>query len=115
MSDHVQQHPGYIGVEKAVGDAIRANIGTANVTIRNSPTVLAGENAGKVRMYAPAAYEVGSSVSHFSTTATPDLLMEPGLGTLPLNQVDLTLPAFYDMGWLPIGFVEEIFKDGFEN
>jgi hypothetical protein len=105
----------HIGVEKAVGDAIRANIGTANVTIRNSPTVLAGENAGKVRMYAPAAYEVGSSVSHFSTTASPDLLMEPVLGTLPLNQVDLTLPAFYDIGWLPNGVVEEIFEDGFEN
>jgi hypothetical protein len=105
----------YIGVEKSAGVALRANLGTANVTIRNSPTVLVGENAGKVRMYAPAAYESGSSVSHFSTTASPDLLMEPALGTLPLNQVDLTLPAFYDIGWQPNGFVEEIFEDGFEN
>ena len=105
----------HIGVTKAVGDAIRANLGTANVTIRNSTTVLAGENAGKVRMYAPAAYEGGSSVSHFSTTASPDLLMEPALGTLPLNQIDLTLPAFYDMGWFPNGYVDEIFEDGFEN
>ncbi|MGA9575235.1 MAG: hypothetical protein WBS20_14950, partial [Lysobacterales bacterium] len=105
----------HIGVTRDVGDAIRANIATANVTIRNSATVKAGENAGKVRMYAPAAYQGGSSVSHFSTTASPDLLMEPALGTLPLNQVDLTLPAFYDMGWLPNSFEEEIFKDGFEN
>jgi hypothetical protein len=105
----------HIGVTKAVGDAIRANLGTANVTIRNSTTVLAGENAGKVRMYAPAAYDGGSSVSHFSTIASPDLLMEPSLGALPLNQVDLTLPAFYDMGWLPNGFEDEFFKDGFEN
>ena len=105
----------HIGVTKAVGDAIRANIGTANVTIRNSATVLAGENAGKVRMYAPVAYDGGSSVSHFSTIASPDLLMEPSLGILPLNQVDLTLPAFYDMGWLPNGVEDEFFKDGFEN
>jgi hypothetical protein len=105
----------HIGVTKAVGDSIRANLGTANVTIQNSATVLTGENAGKVRMYAPAAYDGGSSVSHFSTTASPDLLMEPALGTLPLNQVDLTLPAFYDIGWQPIGFIDEIFEDGFEN
>ncbi len=105
----------YIGVEKSAGVAIRANIATANVTIRNSATVLTGENAGKVRMYAPAEYDGGSSVSHFSTTASPDLLMEPSLGILPLNQVDLTLPAFYDMGWLPNGLVDEIFEDGFEN
>ena len=105
----------HIGVTKSVGDAIRANIGTANVTIRNSPTIKSGENAGKVRMYAPSAYEVGSSISHFTTAATPDLLMEPRLGTLPLNQVDLTLPAFYDMGWSAIGFVKEIFADGFED
>jgi hypothetical protein len=105
----------HIGVTKDVGDDLRANLGSANVTIRNSAIVKNGENSGKVRMYAPSVYSGGSSVSHFSNTASPDLLMEPALGTLPLNQVDLTLPAFYDMGWLPIGFVEEIFEDGFED
>jgi hypothetical protein len=105
----------HIGVTKAAGDAIRANIASANVTIRNSPTTLSGENTGKVRMYAPADYESGSSVSHFTSAASPDLLMEPRLGRLPLNQVDLTLAAFYDMGWLPNGTGNIIWQNGFEK
>jgi hypothetical protein len=35
--------------------------------------------------------------------------------TIRSNQVDLTLPAFYDMGWLPNGFEDEVFEDEFEN
>jgi len=107
----------YIGVEKSVGDALRANLATANVTIRFSPTKLVGENQGKVKMYAPSTFEPGSSVSHWSRTASPDLLMEPSLGTLDFQDVDLTAAAFKDIGWsvnIPGGFVEVIYRDGFE-
>jgi len=108
----------YIGVEKSVGDALRANLGTANVTIRFSPTKLVGENQGRVKMYAPNSFEEGSSVSHWSKTASPDLLMEPSLGKLDFKDVDLTAAAFRDIGWsvnIPGGIVEEVFRDSFEE
>ena len=108
----------YIGVEKSVGDALRANLGTANVTIRLSPTKLTGENQGMVKMYAPSTFEDGSSVSHWSKTAAPNLLMEPSLGTLDFADVDLTAAAFSDIGWsvnIPGAVLEVIYRDGFEN
>jgi len=108
----------YIGVEKSVGVALRANLGSANVTIRNSNTKLTGENQGKVKMFAPASFDQGSSVSHWSSTASPDLLMEPNLGVVDFADVDLTAAAFKDIGWsvnIPGGVVELIYKDGFEN
>ena len=107
----------YIGVEKTVADNLRANLSTANVTINTSISKFNGENDGKVKMYAPTSYEEGSSVSHWSKTATPDLLMEPSLGTLDFKNVDLTAAAFRDIGWsvnIPGGFVEVIYRDGFE-
>ncbi|NNE05619.1 MAG: hypothetical protein HKN15_07855 [Xanthomonadales bacterium] len=98
----------YIGITKAVADSIRANIGSANVTIRRSTTVLNGENQGKVKMHAPAEFSEGASVSHWSKSASPDLLMEPSLGALDHEDVDLTAAAFADIGWFltnqPQGF-----------
>jgi hypothetical protein len=43
--------------------------------------------------------------------------MEPVLGALTFENVDLTAAAFRDIGWsvnIPGGVVDEIFKDGFE-
>jgi hypothetical protein len=112
----------YVGVEKSLGVALRsAMAGTAppglheifsdsfenpvntdpvNVTIRRSQDALMGQNDNKLRMYAPAVLEIGSSVSHWTTEAKPDLLMEPVLSkSLIFGDVDLTLAAFQDMGW----------------
>jgi hypothetical protein len=108
----------YIGVEKTVADNLRANLATANVTINTSNSKFNGENDGKVKMYAPAIFESGSSVSHWSKTASPDLLMEPVLGDLDFADVDLTAAAFRDIGWsvnIPGEDLEEIFADGFEQ
>jgi len=107
----------YVGVEKTVGAALRANLASANVTIRNSTTVFMGENQGMVKMHAPDTVETFSSVSHWSKTATPDLLMEPSLGDLEYQNVDLTAALFKDIGWsvnIPGGVVEVIYKNGFE-
>ncbi len=90
----------YIGVEKSVADDLRANLATANVTIKLSATKLNGENQGKVKIYAPSEFEARSSVSHWSRTALPDLLMEPFIGILDHAEVDLTQAAFKDIGWL---------------
>jgi hypothetical protein len=105
----------YVGTTQAVGDDLRSNLPGANVTLRRSTTAFIGENAGRVRMYAPPSFEPGSSVSHWSDAASPDLLMEPRLGSIDFDQVDLTVAAFQDMGWrtLSAGPVL-IFRDAFE-
>lgn len=108
----------YIGVEKTVADNLRANLVTANLTINTSNSRFNGENQGKVKMYAPAIFQPGSSVSHWSRTASPNLLMEPVLGDLDFADVDLTAAAFRDIGWsvnIPGEELEEIFMDGFEQ
>jgi len=107
----------YIGVEKSVADDLRANLATANVSLQNSASRFLGENQGQVKMNAPAIFEEGSSVSHWSTTASPNLLMEPILSNLDFAEVDLTAAAFSDIGWsvnLPDAIAPLIFKDSFE-
>jgi hypothetical protein len=108
----------YVGVTMAVGNDLRTNMATANVTIRRSPDILAGENQGMVRMHAPDVFEDGSSVSHWTAQAQPDVLMKPVLGGLAFEEVDLTLSAFKDIGWsvnIPGADPEVILEDGFED
>ena len=107
----------YVGVTKAAGSDLRSNIAMANVTIQKNPTALSGENQDRVRMFAPAVFQSGSSVSHWSSDVRPDLLMESILSELAFEEVDLTLGAFEDMGWsvnTPGGEKNLIFDDGFE-
>lgn len=54
---------------------------------------------GRPRMYAPGTLAPGSSVSHWDTPETPNLLMEPFISS-DLTGVDLTQYAFADIGWL---------------
>ncbi|HJU41071.1 MAG TPA: hypothetical protein VJ724_15990 [Tahibacter sp.] len=74
----------------------------------------AGRQGGCVRMHAPATFVAGSSVSHFSTATTPNLLMEPALNTSLFDKVDLTLPLFQDIGWRT-GVETFLFVDGFDK
>lgn len=54
---------------------------------------------GWVQLYAPSAYAEGSSVSHFDTEVSPNVLMEPFISTgLPLD-LDLTRQLMRDIGW----------------
>lgn len=54
---------------------------------------------GHLRMYAPTTFDASSSVSHWDTSATPNLLMEPQYTSTTGNHADLTTCALYDMGW----------------
>jgi PKD repeat protein len=62
--------------------------------------LLAGADAaGRMLLFAPNPYQGGASVSHFDTSAFPNLLMEPNISPdLPIG-VDATLPLFNDIGW----------------
>ena len=67
-------------------------------------TTLAGGDAqGHVQMFAPNPFQGGSSVSHYDTSATPNLLMEPSInGDLTHSVVtpqDLTFELLEDIGW----------------
>ena len=70
--------------------------------VRNASGGLsAGRDAptGRVQMYAPNPYRGGSSVSHYSNAAFPNLLMEPSINSgLPLD-LDLTRQQMRDIGW----------------
>lgn len=57
----------------------------------------AGTNMGKVRMYAPATFTPGGSVSHFDLSLVPDELMEPL--TSPSFDARLAEAALHDIGW----------------
>jgi hypothetical protein len=84
-------------------DALRAQLAAhANVTamLRVDPTQLAGTTRdGNVRLYAPCSLQPTSSVHHWDTAASPNLLMEPSINTDLLHGLDLTLYQLLDLGW----------------
>jgi hypothetical protein len=90
-------------ISQADGTTIKNALlsGAVTATIRANPARIAGENpTGGVKMYAPNPLESGSSVSHFDTSALPDLLMEPAINSSLHTDVDLTRDLFEDIGWL---------------
>ncbi|HVF34006.1 MAG TPA: PA domain-containing protein, partial [Candidatus Saccharimonadia bacterium] len=91
--------PSY-GITQSAGNAIKANLaGGVNVKMGYDFAALAGTTAGKVRMFAPNPLQQGSSVSHFSADALPNLLMEPALNQELFSDVDLTVALFNDIFW----------------
>lgn len=92
-----------IGIARADGDAIRTALATSAVgaEVFVDPTRRAGVAEGYVRLYAPTTVALGSSISHFDTTAAPNLLMEP-FATSSLRStetLDLTPSLMQDIGW----------------
>ncbi len=91
-----------IGVTQVDGAAIRAAL-PSNVTalLFADFSILAGaDTSGHPRLYVPAVFIGGSSISHFDVSATPNLLMEPNISPdLPANSVDLTIDELLDIGW----------------
>lgn len=72
----------------------------ANVRIA-SGSLTAGRDAatGRVQLFTPNPLQSGSSISHFSTAAAPNLLMEPAINVgLPID-LDLTRQQMRDIGW----------------
>ena len=75
-----------------------------NVTLFNSLlTVNDGGSATEfqtnIRLHAPATLELGSSVSHWSANASPDLLMEPSINSGLNKNLDLSPLLMKDIGW----------------
>lgn len=75
-------------------------IGTLSLDL----TRLAGADAaGRVLLFTPNPFQGGSSVSHWDTSAFPNLLMEPSINVDLTHSVvppfDLTFPQLRDIGW----------------
>ena len=73
-------------------------------TLTVNPQRLAGTDAARrIRMYTPTELSPGSSVSHYTTDAKPNLLMEPSINGDLSHDVtpprDLTYPLLRDIGW----------------
>lgn len=90
-----------IGISKEDGDAIKAALPGVAVEYFTDPARRAGTEENLVRLFAPTTVSLGSSISHFDTVATPNLLMEPAItSTLRATRnIDLTPALMQDIGW----------------
>lgn len=93
-------YPSMTDAQRAAG-----NIGDPNlhwigpVVNALAPSILTGGiSNGHVRLYGPNPTEAGSSLSHWSTAATPNLVMEPSY-TGPNHNGTMELALFEDIGW----------------
>ncbi|UVW30190.1 PA domain-containing protein [Massilia sp. H6] len=92
-----------VAIKAALQQRSRTRSGVI-ATLALDPTRLAGTDVQRrMLMYSPSIYSPGSSVSHYSTEAKPNQLMEPSINP-DLEQVvtpprDLSLPLLQDIGW----------------
>lgn len=73
--------------------------GQGNGVALKSTRAQRGTNNGRLRVYAPSSIDAGSSVSHWTTAASPNLLMEPFINSNLREDLDLTLTLMKDIGW----------------
>ena len=92
-----------VGITLAQGNAIKGELANGvNVTLKVDDVLLAGaDNAGQVKLYMPTTVAPGSTRSHFDTSASPNLLMEPSINTTlrAATNLDLTPALLEDEGW----------------
>jgi Bacterial TSP3 repeat len=79
-----------------VWDGQKVVTGSAGFLVNGTDT------SGNVRLYAPNPVQPGSSISHFDTVASPNLLMEPYINSNLGSDLDLTDEQMFDVGWSPI-------------
>ena len=107
-----------VRVTQATGNTVKAQLASGvNATLSLDNTVRLGADAfGKPLVYTPNPFQSGSSVSHWDTSAFPNLLMEPAINPDLTHQVttptDLTFSLFKDIGWLPSTLPNTIISSG---
>jgi hypothetical protein len=88
-------------VTQADGAILKANLVGQTATILEDASTKSGSDAlNRVFMYTPNPFQSGSSVSHWDTSAEPNLLMEPAINNNLSSTVDLTLNQMSDIGWI---------------
>lgn len=95
-----------VRVSLADGNTLKANLASGPVFLRVGidRTQFAGaDRLLRAKLYAPNPVAPGSSVSHFDTLATPNLLMEPSINADLTHDLDMTLQQMTDIGWFSDG------------
>ena len=105
-----------VRVTQADGLAIRAAL-PATGTLGVDLSVRAGADTNDhALMYSPNPVILGSSISHWDTSAFPNQLMEPNInGDLTYNVTppqDMTLPLLRDVGWYPDADLDLVSDEG---
>jgi hypothetical protein len=96
-----------VSLSRADGLGIVAELsGGVTAALVVDPNVRAGADPeGRARLYAPNPLVGGSSVSHYDSVASRNLLMEPAINPDLTHEVsapdDLTHELFLDIGWFP--------------
>ncbi len=89
------------GITQNDGSALKG-AGTSASLVRDPSTGFAGaDSSAQALMFAPSPFNPGSSVVHWDTSATPNLLMEYAINADLKNDLDLTVPLLFDIGWNP--------------
>jgi len=96
-----------VGVTLEEGNAMKADLarfkGALVTRLRLDRSFSSGvdANSGLVRLFAPDPVQPGSSTSHFDTSASPNLLMEPSINDdlAPSISLDLSPALLEDTGW----------------
>ncbi len=97
-----------VGITRDFGDVLKAALAgdgddddEVEVALGLDKRFTAGSQDGFVRLYAPGVVALGSSVSHWDTTASPNLLMEPFISdSLEPFNLDLSPALLQDIGWV---------------
>jgi hypothetical protein len=79
------------------GNPVNVTLFTSLLTVNEGGS--ATESQTKIRLHAPATLAPGSSVSHWSTDASPNLLMEPSINSGLEENLDLSPLLMKDIGW----------------
>jgi hypothetical protein len=81
------------------GDALLAASPGVSLSFAPVTRQFAGTYGNRIRLHAPAPVSPGSSVSHWTTATSPNLLMEPFINPNLDRKLDLTLTQMKDIGW----------------
>lgn len=90
-----------VSVTQDDGTALRqGSAAGVSALLRQDPSRMAGASPeGYVRLYAPCTFSGSSSIYHWDTPATPNLLMEPFINSDLIDTVDLSIYQMMDIGW----------------
>ncbi len=88
------------------GERVQSAINTGNLVWTGArvttaaATLSSGQDAeGRLKVFAPNPVRSGSSISHWTGSASPDLLMEPFIVSGIPHEPDLAKELFGDVGW----------------
>ena len=93
-----------IFVSQNSGDSLRALLPEGvQVTLFNNRLTPESESptptTNLIRLHAPASFQSGSSISHWSSAASPNLLMEPSINRNISPDLDISVLLMKDIGW----------------